>query len=402
MIRQAVILAGGRGERLRPLTDTIPKPMVPVNGRPFLEYLIELLKQNGIEEIVLCVGYLHEKITDYFGDGSDFGIRIIYSVGDISFETGKRLKKVEDLLDEKFLLLYCDNYWPLRLPDIVEFYEKCGALAMMTVYRNKKGVTKNNLKVEGNFVTKYDRSRLDKGLNGVDIGFFIFKKEVLDLIGDENYSFEEKVFPILIEKGQFAAFLTDQKYYSISAMERLMETESFLKPKKVIFLDRDGVINRKPVGVDYVKKWDEFNFIPGVIESIKLLKEYGFKIIIITNQPGVARGVMTEQDLDEIHRKMQVEVDNAIDAIYVCTHGWDDECECRKPKPGLLLDASDDFRIDLTKSYFIGDDKRDVIAGKAAGCRTILISSGDAENVNPDAICEDLSSAVEIVLSRVR
>ncbi len=399
MIKQAVILAGGMGTRLRPITDRIPKPMTQINGKPFLQYLVELLKNNGVEEIVLCVGYLHEKITEYFGDGSDFGVRIIYSFGDISFETGKRLQEAKGLLDKKFLLLYCDNYWPLQLENMVESYENIGSLALMTVYANKKNITKNNVLVDGGLVMKYDKSRIEEGLNGVDIGFFIFDKSVIDLIGNDNCSFEEKVFPILVEKRQFVAILTNQRYYSVSTMERLVEAEEFLKPKNVVFLDRDGVINRKSEGADYVKNWSEFNFVPGVIESIKLLKERGFKIIIITNQPGVARGVMTKQDLDEIHKNMQLALGNAIDAIYVCSHDWNDGCECRKPRPGLLMDASDDFRIDLTKSYFIGDDKRDIIAGKAAGCRTILIGS-ELLDVNPDAVCRDLSNAVQIVLSR--
>ncbi len=399
MIKQAVILAGGMGTRLRPLTDKMPKPMVPVNGRPFLEYLIELLKNNGIKEIVLCTGYLHEKITEYFGDGLHLGVRIVYSVGDVSFETGKRLKNAENLLDERFLLLYCDNYWPLRLENLAEFYEISGSLAMMAVYSNKKGITKNNVRIEGNYVTKYDKSRAAGDLNAVDIGFFIFDKAVIDLVGNENCSFEERVFPVLVEKRQFSAFITDHKYYSISTVERMKDAEDFLRPKKVVFLDRDGVVNRKPEGADYVKNWGEFDFIPGVVESIKLLKEHGFKIIIITNQPGIARGVMTKEALDEIHRRMQAEVNNGIDAIYACIHGWDDGCECRKPKPGLLLDASDDFRIDLTKSYFVGDDKRDMIAGNAAGCRTILVGPENKDiAINDCTRCKDLFDAAHLIL----
>ena len=379
MIKQAVILAGGLGTRLRPLTDNTPKPMVPVNGRPFLEHLIELLIDNGIKEIVLCVGYLHEKIIDHFKDGSAFGVKIVYSIGPVDFETGKRLKLAENLLDKRFLLLYCDNYWPLQLETLIEVYERCKTLALMTVYSNKKGITKNNVSVENNIVKRYDKSRKSDGI-GVDIGFFIFDRSVMGMIDDDNVSFEEKVFPILVEKRQFSAFITDHRYYSISTIERLREVEEFLKSKKIVFLDRDGVINKKPPKADYVKKWGEFVFLPGSIEAIKLLKENGFKIIIITNQSGIARGMVSSEDLEEIHRNMLAALDNAIDAIYVCTHGWDDGCECRKPKPGLFFDASDDFKIDLTKSFYVGDDERDLIAGNTAGCKTIIIGK-DCNNI---------------------
>ncbi len=386
MIRQAVILAGGRGTRLKPLTDTMPKPMALVNGRPFLEYIIELLKENGIKEIVICAGYMHEKITGHFGDGSRFGVKIIYSIGDVSFETGKRLKDAEKLLDDRFLLLYCDNYWPLRLGNLVELYERSGTLALITVYTNKKNITKNNVNVENGIVKIYDKSRTKEGLNGVDIGFFIFDRSILDLIGNENCSFEEKVFPILVEKGQFTAFLTDHKYYSISTPERLKDTEVFLRPKKIIFLDRDGVINKKAGKADYIKNANEFELLPGVAEAIGSLKDSGFTVIIITNQPGVARGVMSEKDLSDIHEKMQKLLHGAIDAVYTCIHGWDDGCNCRKPKAGLFFDAADDLKIDLTKSFYIGDDERDLIAGETASCRTIKIES------NTDGLLEASNS----------
>ena len=177
-IKQAVILAGGEGIRLRPLTYQVPKPMVLVNNRPFLKYLIEMLKENGISEVVLLLGYLPEKITQYFGDGSSFGVDIKYSIGDVTFKTGTRIKNAERLLDDVFLLMYCDNYWPLNLKRLLEFYTEHKTLASVTVYTNKDGKgeygPENNIYVDNNgYVSKYDKSRKGKNLNGVDIGFFI-------------------------------------------------------------------------------------------------------------------------------------------------------------------------------------------------------------------------------------
>ncbi len=146
--------------------------------------------------------------------------------------------------------------------------------------------------------------------------------------------------------------------------------------KKVIFLDRDGVINKKPKKADYVKKWQEFEFLPGAIEAIKLLNQNSYDIYVITNQPGISRGVMSKQDLDLIHQKMEQELEKEgakLQGIYCCTHGWDDGCECRKPKPGLLFQAARDHNLDLAEVVFIGDDERDLQAGEAAGCKTILL-----------------------------
>ncbi len=262
-VNQAVILAGGVGMRLRPLTNTIPKPMVLVNNRPYLEYLIELLKNNGISEILLLLGYLSEKVVDYFGNGSDFGINIKYSVGDVSFETGKRIKDAENLIKDHFLLMYCDNYWPLNLQRLTEFHEKKQTAATVTVYTNKDGITRNNICVdEKGYVVKYDKSRTDKNLNGVEIGFFIIDKKIMNLMPNKNFSFEKEMLSQLIENHQLSGYLTDHRYYSIGSLERISKTEKFLLPKKVIFLDRDGVINKKPSKAEYVKSWNEFEFFP--------------------------------------------------------------------------------------------------------------------------------------------
>jgi histidinol-phosphate phosphatase family protein len=380
-IKQAVILAGGMGLRLRPLTYDRPKLVVRVNNRPFLDYLLELLKKNGVSEVIVLLGYLPEKITEYLGDGSKFGIKVKYSIGAIDDGTGTRVKNAKDLLDDTFLLLYCDNYLRLDLQELLRFHNEKEALVTMTVYTNKYGFTKNNVFVDGGYVNKYDRSRKDPGLNGVDLGFFIMNKKALDLIPQENSYIDEKLIPALIAKGGLAGYTTDRLYYSLSTPERLKMTENFLKPRKVIFLDRDGVINKKmPMG-DYVRNWDEFEFLPGAIEAMRVLTENGYEIYVISNQAGIGRGLMTEGDLFEIHKSMEAELAKRgakIAAIYYCPHGWNDGCLCRKPKPGMLFRAAIDHQIDLPNTIFVGDDERDGEAGRAAGCRTILLKENDS------------------------
>lgn len=376
-IRQAVILAGGQGTRMRPLTLTTPKPMIPIHDKPFLQYIIELLKKNGIEEVIILTGYLHEKIEDYFKDGQKFGLKIKYSFSPVEDETGTRIRKAKKLLDNTFLLLYGDNYWPLQLDQLFKFYKKMNTQGLVTAYSNIDNYTKNNIFINSGLVQVYDKTRQTPGLNGVDIGFFILNKNVLDLFPEENFSFEKIVMPKLIAAKQLAGFLTYHKYYGLSNLERIPVIEEFFKLKKIILLDRDGVINKKPKKAEYVKKWKEFEFLPGAIDALKLLTKKGYEIIIITNQAGIGRGVMTEKDLKEIHEKFLEtcrEEKINIKGIYYCPHNWDDGCFCRKPKPGMLFKAAAEHSFDLTKSVFIGDDERDEQAGQAANCPAILLN----------------------------
>jgi D-glycero-D-manno-heptose 1,7-bisphosphate phosphatase len=376
-VKQAVILAGGRGTRLKPLTDTVPKPMILMNGKPFLEYLIEMLKENGIHEIVLLLGYLPEKIIEYFGDGERFGVKIKYSISDVSDETGTRIKKAEKVLQNYFLLMYCDNYFPLNLKKLLEFHERQNTFASVLVYTNKDKITKNNIFVdEKGFVITYDPARKQQNLNGVDLGFFILNKKIMEWMPKKDFSFQNIIIPKLIKEQQLSGHLVNHRYYSIGSLERLPITEKFLQHKKVIFLDRDGVINKKAPKADYIKSWNEFEFLPGVLQGIQLLKENDYHIFIISNQAGIAREIMTEENLAKIHKNMISEIEKnggKIDGIYYCPHGWNENCDCRKPKPGMFFKASREHHIDLSKSFFIGDDERDKTAGEAAGIKTILV-----------------------------
>lgn len=383
-IRQAVILAGGEGIRLRPLTNQVPKPMVLVNNRPFLEYLIEMLKENRVSEVVLLLGYLPEKVTEYFGDGSNFGINIKYSIGKVSDKTGTRIRNAGDLLDDLFILMYGDNYWPLNLERLLGFYTRHKTLASTTVYANKDGKGEygfeNNIYVDNNnYVVKYDKLRKDKDLNGVDIGFFIVSKRVLEFMPDSDFSFEEEILPLLADKRQLSGYLTEHRYYYISTPQSLGLTEKYLQPKKVILLDRDGVINKKAAEGNYIRSWSAFEFLPGAIEAMRLLAQNGYDIYIVTNQRGIARGMMSEPDLEVIHERMREELERngtTIKQIYYCPHGDGDGCDCRKPKPGMLFRAASDNDFDLTKAILIGDDQRDIEAGNAAGCKVIMVEPG--------------------------
>ena len=375
---QAVILAGGRGTRLRPLTDKLPKPLIPFHGRPFLAYLLDQLHTQGIEEAVLLVGYRAGQIRDYCGDGDRWGMRIRYVESPVEAETGQRVRDAESLIEPQFLLLYCDNYWPMDMASMWETFNRVDALGMVTVYTNRDGYTRNNVRVDDSgYVATYDPSRAEPDLNGVEIGYAILRREALEYLPQGNVSFEHTVYPDLVSRRLLRAFRTEHRYYSVGSHERLPLTEAFLQPQRAVILDRDGVLNQKPPRAQYVRSWDEFEWLPGAIESLALLKRAGYKLIVVTNQPGIARGMMSEKDLGGVHSRMQDELSKAgatLDAIYHCPHGWDEGCFCRKPSPGLLFEAQREHHLDLTKTIFIGDDERDVEAGQAAGCPTALVT----------------------------
>ncbi len=377
--RQAVILAGGKGTRLRPLTDSVPKPMIRFHGKPFMAYLIRQLKEQGFNRILMLLGYLPDVVRDYFGDGSAFGISIDYAVSDVENETGTRLRLARPLLDPLFFLMYCDNYWPMNFSQMWAQYQTRKSQAQITAYRNWDGYTKDNLKVDDStLVAVYDKTRNAKGLGGVDIGYALIDRAAIDLIPDENVNFEGAVYPKLVEKQTLSAFETDHRYYSVGDHRRLPITEAFLRNRRAVLLDRDGVLNKKPPKASYVTKPEEFKWIPGSINAVRLLKEAGYMVYVVSNQAGIARGLMTQKDLNDIHSRMKWDLAQGgagVDDIYVCPHGWDEGCQCRKPNPGMLFNAQRDHDLDLSKTIFIGDDPRDKQAGDAAGCPTLIVSS---------------------------
>ena len=375
---QAVILAGGRGERMRPLTDIRPKPMIEVCGRPFLEHQLLMLREQGFRRVLLLLGYLPEVVRDYFGDGSKWGMQIDYSITAVEDNTGRRIKLAEQKLEDSFLLVYCDNYWPMQMDRMWRRFVEAGAPAMLTVYANKDKYTKHTLKLDAaGFVEVYDKTHQRTDLQGTEISFAILRKELVGLLPDTNVSLEETLFPVLIRDRQLAAYVTQHRYYSIGDTPRLPITEAFLSRRPVIILDRDGVLNEKAPRANYVRTWEEFKWLPGAKEALRALNQAGYRIIIVSNQAGVARGAMTEAGLLEIHRRMVKDVEHAggrIDAIYYCPHDWDAGCECRKPAPGMLFQAQRDFNLDLSRTLFVGDDERDAQTADAAGCRSAMVS----------------------------
>lgn len=374
---QAVILCGGLGTRLRPYTSEVPKPMILCNGKPFLWHLLQQLAEQGIERFILLTGYLGEKINNHFGDGSQWGWQIEYSQGPVEWDTGKRIWEVKDKLDDRFLLLYSDNFVPFLLEKIFKTHKKNNCSLTFMVSPKSPG----NISLGDNgLVLRYDNSRADDALNFVEIGYMIVEKEeTFKNFENPNCSFSS-ILHKMAESQQISAWIQKDAYHSISDPERWKKTEEYLKFKKIILIDRDGVINVKAPQGEYVSKWEEFEWIDDTVQSMMHLSKSGFSFIVVTNQAGIARGMVSEKIMKEMHRKMISYVENkgiTIHDIYVCPHHWDENCECRKPKAGLFYSIAKDYLLRMDKTLYIGDDVRDCEAAYNAGCGSVLIASNE-------------------------
>lgn len=377
---QAVILAGGQGTRLRPLTDTLPKPMLPFHGKPFLGHVVDMLREQGFHRVLMLLGYLPEVIMDHFGDGGAYGVGVEYAVTAPDDLTAYRVRQALESIDDTFLLLYCDNYWPMRFDDMWRAFLGSGAPAQITVYSNSDGFTRDSVIVgDDGFVEVFDRGRTTPNLRGVEISYAILDKAaVAPLLPDHQELFEQAVYPALTARHELHAYWSEHRYYSVGGHDRLPLTEAFLARKPAVILDRDGVLNVRPPRAEYVRRPEDFHWLPGAREALSLYAEAGYRVIVVSNQAGIDRGMMSEADLAAVHERMcreAAEAGGRIDRIYHCPHHWDAGCACRKPKPGMLFEAQRDFHLDLTRTTFIGDDERDVQTAEAAGSLSALVSA---------------------------
>jgi len=226
---QAVILAGGLGTRLRPLTFSVPKPMVCVRDEPFLEYEVRLLKKNGIEKFVFCVGYRGEMIESHFGSGERFGVSIAYSYdGDKPLGPAGALKNASNLLEREFLVTYGDAFLQMDYRSFAEKFHECGKLGMMSVLENHDEFGRSDIAVKNGMVTKYDKNGSDPKMIWINFGATLLKKEALDLIPSGVEVGEERFYGALIAKRELAAFITIGRFYEIGTVRGLREFENFL------------------------------------------------------------------------------------------------------------------------------------------------------------------------------
>src|SRR6185437_3566664 len=254
-------------------------------------------------------GYLPEVIQNHFGDGSRWGVEIDYSVSDADTLTSRRIQLALHLIDPCFLLMYCDNYWPMQMDRMWSKFVAADVPAMITVYSNKDKFSKDSVVVgDDGYVKVFDRHRKTPGLSGIEISYAILSREVLDLLPEDEMLVEEALYTPLARQGRLAAYVTDHRYYSVGSVDRLPITDEFFARRPTVILVRDGVINKKPPRAQYVRNWSEFEWLPGAQEALRMLREAGFRVILVSNQAGIARGAMSEADLSDIHQRLNAEV----------------------------------------------------------------------------------------------
>lgn len=430
---RVVIMAGGKGTRIASVKSDVPKPMIPICGKPILEWQIENLKACGQTDVTLVIGYLGHVIKDYFGNGEKFGVKINYFVEDSPLGTAGALFKMPELTED-FLLLCGDVILDVDFNRFIKFHQKNHAWASLMAHPNGHPYDSSLLVTEilppqvpgGNPVDTHRvvkwMAKEDERLyykNRVNAGIEIISPELLKET-KKNYvprhpetpdkiDLDRDVLKPNIKSGRIFAYDTPEYIKDMGTPDRFYEVEEDIKSGKVkarnlrnkqkaVFLDRDGTINKY---VGFLTKPEQFELIPGVAEAVKKINKSGYLAIVVTNQPVIARGDCTWEDLQEIHNKMETMLgrDGAfVDAIYICPHHKDKgfkgerieykfDCDCRKPKPGLLLQAAKDFNIDLPQSMMIGDSDNDMLAGEAAGLHTSKCVRIEHNNINIISEC---------------
>lgn len=420
---KVVIMAGGKGTRISDIAKNIPKPMIEIEGMPILEREIECLRSQGFKDVIITVSYLSDYIVNYFGDGSGispatghpFGVHIEYYLENEPLGNAGALFKIRDKLTTDFLLLNADAMFDVDFKRFVEFHKQHEGLVTLFTHPNSHPYDSGLIipgpnNVVEKWLTKEDiRPKYYK--NCVNAGLHVISPSVLDIanidpeligkVGENGKTFkidlDRQLLKPLAGTGKMFCYSspeyvkdmgTPERYFSVSADVKngLVAKKNLSQKQKAIFLDRDGTLNKY---VGFLKNINDFELIDGVASALRKINASGYLAIVVTNQPVIARGEVSYNELNEIHNKMETLLGKEgayLDAIYYCPHhphkGFKGErselkinCNCRKPKPGMLFNASNDFNIDLENSWMVGDSEIDIQAGINAGCKTALIAN---------------------------
>lgn len=435
-----IIMAGGKGTRISKLFPDIPKPLIPINNIPVLEREIISLRNQGFTDMIFTVSHMADKIMDHFGDGSKLGLKIEYFVEESPLGNAGALYKIRNRIGtEPFLLLNADAVFDVNFNRMVAYHKEQGALVTLFTHPNSHPYDSGLIVADAeNRVVEWLSKEDERPIyykNRVNAGLHIIDPKVLSMVGiDGNLvgtineitgkvikvDLDRQILKPLSGTGTMVCYDSPEYVKDMGTPERfesvfkdyksgIVQAKNLSNKQKAVFLDRDGTINKY---VGFLRNIEDFELIPGVADAIKKINASGYLCIVITNQPVIARGEVTVEELDMIHKKLETELGFAgayVDGIYYCPHhphkGYEDEvvelkieCACRKPKPGMLLRAAEEFNIDLSSSFMVGDSECDVKAGLAAGCKSILIN-GDGTEYKDDGFgqSDTLKSIAEFV-----
>lgn len=411
---KTVIMAGGKGTRIASVNAEVPKPMIKIEGKPVLEHEIECLRDQGFTDIILTVSHLGHVITDYFGDGSGispatgkpFGVTISYYFEKEPLGNAGALFRIKDQLTEDFLLLNADAMFDVDFNRFVAFHKQHGGLVTLFTHPNSHPYDSGlifadeNGAVEKWLAKEDDRPQYYR--NRVNAGLHVMSPKVLDVeITTPKVDLDRQLLKPLAGTGKMFCYDspeyvkdmgTPERYYAVceDVISGRVKAKNLRNQQKAVFLDRDGTLNKL---VGFLRNIEELELLPGVAEAVRKINASGYLAVVATNQPVIARGEVTVPELQEIHNKLETLLGQEgayLDAIYYCPHhphkGYEGEipelkidCECRKPKAGMLLQAAGDFNIDLSASYMVGDGEFDVQCGINAGCTPVQITNENVE-----------------------
>lgn len=432
---KAVIQAGGKGTRISEITgDVIPKPMLEISGHPILYHQMMNLKKNGITDITVIIGHLGNVIKDYFGDGKQFGLNISYVEEDPQkpLGTAGSLYFLKDKLKENFVFLLADVFIDIDFEKMEQYHIANNADVTLLTHPNGHPFDSDLVVEEGGVVKAFDYKSNDRTTynykNLVNAGVMIFSPSIFKYLTElRKYNYEKDIIVPLINEGKVVSYKSSEYAKDMGTPERyrrvqedynsgICDAKNLANKQKAIFLDRDGTINEY---VGFLRKEEDFRLIPGVSEAIKKINNSGYLAIVVTNQPVIARGEVTKEELEDIHKKMEtlLGLDGAyIDDIYYCPHHPDKgfegeipelkiECDCRKPKTGMLEKAAREHNIDLSSSIMIGDSTLDIKMAENAGMQSVLLKTGQKGedgkyDVSPTLIAEDLNDAINKIICK--
>ncbi|HBN12654.1 MAG TPA: D,D-heptose 1,7-bisphosphate phosphatase [Clostridiales bacterium] len=411
---KAVIMAGGKGTRIKEINSEVPKPMIPVLGKPILQYQIEALERQGVKDIILVVGYLGHIIKEYFSNGEKFGVRIEYIEEKDPLGTAGALYLLKEKIIDDFLLLCGDLIFDINVHKFYTAHKKYGGEVTLFTHPNSHPydsgiIIADEGKKVRNWLHKEDerlwyRNRVNAGLHFMSPSIFNRFTEL------KKCDLDRDILKPLIPEGKLFVYDspeyvkdmgTPDRFYSVidDIQSGKVNAKNLSHQQRAIFLDRDGTINKY---VGFLTKIEDFELIKGVAESVKKINDSGYLAIVVSNQPVIARGEVSLEELREIHNKMEtlLGAEGAyLDGIYFCPHHphkgfagerpeYKIECECRKPKAGMLLEAAQQFNIDLSQSWMIGDSENDILCGKNAGCKTAYIGEDSFADVCGDNLAD--------------
>lgn len=429
----AVIMAGGKGTRLQLVAKDIPKPMFPILGKPILEYQIESLKKSGITDIILIIGHLGEVIREHFGDGASFGVNIRYIAEDKPLGSAGSLYYLKDgdfAVKDDFFLVFGDLLLDIDWNRFMSFHKRRGGTVTLFAHPNTHPYDSDVIVADsGNKVIRIEPKNVERDFfyhNLVNAGLYCMSPKILDNITEPvKTDLEKGLIAQELAKGTVYAYKSTEYVKDMGTPNRLqavyrdvengvVKGRSLRNKQKAIFLDRDGTIN---VLKGFLRKAEYFELYPDTAKAIQKINGSGYLTIVVTNQPVIARGECTYEELEQIHMKMETLLgqDGAyIDDLFFCPHhpdkGFEGEveelkidCDCRKPKIGMLKAAAEKYNIDLKESWYIGDSTMDIQTGVNAGMRTALVKTGmKGEDGKYDAsstiVADNLLEAVKAIV----